>query len=133
MSPDVDWADLRSKALASAGRGYAAYSGLQVGAAGLTDTGETVVGCNVENASYGVTLCAECSLVGNLRLSGGSRLVAVSVCDSDGRRLLPCGRCRQLLMELGGARLMVDSPDGPIALGALLPRAFGPQDLPPPR
>lgn len=125
------WSQLRTEAIAAAGRAYAPYSNLQVGAAGLTDGGRLISGCNVENASYGLTLCAECGLVSALHGSGGGRLVAVSVVAADGRPLAPCGRCRQLLFEAGGAGLLLDSgPASPaVTLEQLLPGAFGPSEL----
>jgi cytidine deaminase len=95
-----------------------------VGAAALVDDGRVVTGCNVENASYGLTLCAECGLISNLRSSGGGRLVAVSVVAGDGAQLAPCGRCRQLLLEHGGPNCLLDSPDGITTIGAMLPGAF---------
>ena len=101
-----------------------------MGAAGLTDDGRVVVGCNVESASYGLTLCAECGLVSELHASGGGRLVAVSCLDGDGRMLAPCGRCRQLLLEHGGAGLLVDGAHGVKTIAELLPDAFAPSDLP---
>jgi cytidine deaminase len=127
---DLDWSGLRSAATRAAQHAYAPYSRLRVGAAGLTDTGRVVTGCNVENVSYGLTLCAECGLVSALHASGGGRLMAVTCVDGDGALLSPCGRCRQLLMEHGGPELLVDSPVGPLPLGELLPRAFGPGELP---
>jgi cytidine deaminase len=128
---DIDWEALRDAADRAGRNAYAPYSGLRVGVAGLTDTGEILVGCNVENASYGLTLCAECGLVSALAASGGGRLVAVACTAADRREvLMPCGRCRQLLHEFGGAGLLVDHPDGPLPLGELLPHAFGPDDLP---
>jgi cytidine deaminase len=126
---EVNWDELRAEALEAAGRAYAPYSGLRVGAAALVDDGEMVTGCNVENASYGLTLCAECGLVSDLYDSGGGRIVAVSIVDGDGGHLTPCGRCRQLLMESGGPDLLVDSADGPRRLDSLLPDAFTDQDL----
>ena len=125
----VDWLRLRAAAAEVAERAYAPYSRLRVGAAGQTSDGQVVVGCNVENASYGLTLCAECGLVSALHASGGGSLVAVSVMSGDGHRLLPCGRCRQLLMEAGGLGLMVDTEAGPSELGRLLPSPFTPADL----
>ncbi len=127
---NVDWPALRAAAVEAAGRAYAPYSSVRVGAAGLVDDGRVVRGCNVENASYGLTLCAECGLVSDLAVSGGGRLVAVSVVAGDGAYLAPCGRCRQLLYEAGGADLLVDTGDGgPTTLGRLLPDAFGPDDV----
>ncbi|MDP9073559.1 MAG: cytidine deaminase [Actinomycetota bacterium] len=108
---------------------YAPYSRVRVGAAGLVDDGRLIGGCNVENASYGLGLCAECGLVSALFASGGGRLMAVSVVAGDGRWLSPCGRCRQLLFEVGGDDLLVDGEGGPRPLGSLLPDAFGPEDV----
>ncbi len=122
----IDWDMLRAEATEVAQRAYAPYSKLHVGAAGLTADGRLVRGCNVENASYGLTLCAECGLVSDLHATGGGRLVAVVCVDGAGNRLAPCGRCRQLLYEAGGRELLVD--EQPIL--DLLPGAFGPDDLP---
>ncbi|TCJ94503.1 cytidine deaminase [Nocardia alba] len=127
--PEIDWNTLRDKAIRTMGSAYAPYSGFAVGAAALSADGRIVSGCNVENVSYGLTLCAECVLIGNLFVSGGGRLIAVSVTDSRGEILMPCGRCRQLLFEHGGGDLLVDHPDGPKPLAELLPYAFGPDDL----
>ncbi|AYA27229.1 cytidine deaminase [Rhodococcus rhodochrous J3] len=127
--PDIDWKMLRAKAHEVMGRAYAPYSGFPVGAAGLTVDGRMVLGCNVENVSHGLGLCAECVLVGNLIAQGGGRLRAVAVCDSRGHVLTPCGRCRQVLLEHGGPDLEVDAQGGPRRLSALLPDAFGPDDL----
>ncbi|GGK56554.1 cytidine deaminase [Nocardia camponoti] len=126
---DIEWKTLRDKAIQVMERAYAPYSRFPVGAAALSSTGAMVSGCNVENVSYGLTLCAECVLVGNLISSGGGRLIAVSVTDSRGEILMPCGRCRQMLFEHGGGDLLVDHPDGPKRLSELLPYAFGPDDL----
>jgi cytidine deaminase len=125
----VDWSRLRREAGAMTARSYAPYSGVRVGAAGLTEDGRLVVGCNVENASSGLGLCAECGLVSALHASGGGCLVAVSVVAGDGRPLPPCGRCRQLLYEAGRDSLLVDTANGPVALKRLLPEPFGPDDL----
>jgi cytidine deaminase len=125
----VDWPALRSAARAAGAHAYAPYSGLPVGAAGLVDDGRVVVGANVENASYGLTLCAECALVTALHATGGGRLVAVAVVAADGAPLTPCGRCRQLLWEHGGPSALVDAADGPRTVAALLPDAFGAADL----
>jgi cytidine deaminase len=124
-APDIDWAALRAAAADAARRAYIPYSQFPVGAAGLVDDGRVVVGCNVENASYGLTLCAECGLVSALHASGGGRLAAVAVTDPDGLDLAPCGRCRQLLHEAGGPDLPVNERP----LRELLPDAFGPDDL----
>ncbi len=123
----ISWDELWAAARQAAKAAYAPYSQLSVGAAGLVDNGRTVSGCNVENASYGLTLCAECSLVGDLHRTGGGRLVAVAVTDGDGNPLTPCGRCRQLLYEAGGAHCLVNETH---TLGDLIPGAFGPDDLP---
>jgi cytidine deaminase len=113
-----------------AANAYAPYSGLRVGAAGLTSDDRVVTGCNVENASYGLTLCAECGLVSALHAAhGNARLSAVAVVAGDGQPLLPCGRCRQLLLEAGGPGLLVDTEHGPVELSALLPAAFSGTDL----
>ena len=108
---------------------YAPYSRFKVGVAGLLDDGRIVVGCNVENASYGLGLCAECGMVSSIHASGGGTLVAVACVDQHGQALMPCGRCRQVLLEFGGPGLLIDHTAGPRTLGELLPDAFGPDDL----
>ncbi|MEP7054716.1 MAG: cytidine deaminase [Actinomycetota bacterium] len=125
----VDWKALRTAAIAVMGRAYAPYSRFPVGAAALVDDGRIVSGCNVENASYGLGLCAECGLASALAASGGGRLVAMVCVDGNGQLLAPCGRCRQVLMEFGGRELLVDRPGGPRPLGELLPEAFTADDL----
>ncbi len=125
----VDWEALRSAARAAAAGAYAPYSGLHVGAAGLTEDGRVVVGVNVENASYGLALCAECGLVSALVAGGRSALLAVAVRSAENTVLTPCGRCRQVLLEHGGVGCLVDTAAGPRPLGELLPAAFGPGDL----
>jgi cytidine deaminase len=127
---EVDWPRLRSAAAEVAALAHAPYSRLRVGAAGQAGDGRVVAGCNVENASYGLTLCAECGLVSALHASGGGTLVAVSVRTPDGAHLLPCGRCRQVLLEAGGPGLLVDTESGPVELDRLLPSAFTAVDLP---
>jgi cytidine deaminase len=126
---DVDWDALRAAAVAAMRRAYAPYSRFPVGVAGLVDDGRVVVGCNVENASYGLALCAECGMVSALHASGGGRLVAVSCVDGGGEPLMPCGRCRQLLWEHGGPGCLVDTGSGPMPMAELLPLAFGEGDL----
>ncbi|MEV0252084.1 cytidine deaminase [Nocardia sp. NPDC050712] len=126
---EIDWNVLRSNAIQVMRNAYAPYSRFPVGAAALSSDGRIVSGCNVENVSYGLGLCAECVLIGNLHSGGGGRLIAVSVTDSRGEKLMPCGRCRQLLYEHGGPELLIDHKDGPQPLRALLPDAFGPDDL----
>jgi cytidine deaminase len=150
----IDWPALRVAAAAAAERAYAPYSGLRVGAAAQASDGQVITGCNVENASYGLTLCAECGLVSALHASGAAALhasgaaalhasgeaalhasgaagplLAVAVVAGDGEPLLPCGRCRQLLLEAGGGDLLVDTAEGPVELKVLLPAAFTDTDL----
>ena len=135
----IDWDGLRATATEASARAYAPYSRLRVGAAGLTTGGRVVTGCNVENASYELTLCAECGLVSALHAAGppagadgepgAPTLAAVSVVAADGQPLLPCGRCRQLLLEAGGPALLVDTEDGPQQRSRLLPAAFGAGEL----
>jgi cytidine deaminase len=125
----VDWVALRSRATEAAASAYAPYSGLRVGAAGLVDDGRVVAGCNVENASYGLTLCAECGLVSALHASGGGQLVAVSVVAGDGMPLTPCGRCRQLLVEACAPGAVVETEGGPVLVAELLPGAFSGSDI----
>ncbi|MDP9240865.1 MAG: cytidine deaminase [Actinomycetota bacterium] len=129
MSHQPDWPALRAAAREAATHAYAPYSGFPVGAAALVDDGRVVVGCNVENASYGLGLCAECGLVSSLHATGGGRLVALACVGPDGAPLMPCGRCRQLLWEQGGAALLIDADDGPRTMSDLLPDAFDAQDL----
>ncbi|WP_049560476.1 cytidine deaminase [Nonomuraea sp. SBT364] len=125
----IDWDALRAEAAEAMRHAYAPYSKFPVGAAALVDDGRTVTGCNVENASYGVGLCAECGLVSALQASGGGRLVAFTCVDGHGELLMPCGRCRQLLYEFGGDDLLVETVDGPKPMAQILPYAFGPVDL----
>lgn len=127
--PVVDWEGLRAAAREAMTRAYAPYSRYPVGAAALVDDGRVVVGCNVENASYGVTLCAECGLVSALHASGGGRLVAFTCVDGRGEVLMPCGRCRQLLFEHGGPGLLLETVTGIRPMSEVLPDAFGPDDL----
>lgn len=126
---DIDWETLRAAATDVMRRAYVPYSKYPVGAAALVDDGRVVVGCNVENAAYGVVLCAECGVVSALHASGGGRLVALSCVDSRGVALMPCGRCRQLLWENGGPDCLVDASPGPVSMAELLPRAFDVEDL----
>jgi cytidine deaminase len=130
----IDWEDLRAAARDARDHAYAPYSKHPVGAAALTTSGRIVTGCNVENASLGITLCAECGLVSELvRTSpAGARegLVAFACVGPNLGPLLPCGRCRQLLHEHGGAGILIDRAGGPVPLGTLIPDAFGPSDIP---
>lgn len=126
---DVDWTALRAAATGMLDHAYVPYSHYPVGAAALVDDGRVVTGCNVENASYGVTLCAECGLVSSLAATGGGRLVAFTCVDGHGAVLAPCGRCRQLLFEHGGRALLVETAGGIRTMDEVLPGAFGPDDL----
>lgn len=127
--PVVDWKLLRNSAIGALASAYAPYSRFPVGAAALVDDGRIVTGCNVENVSYGLGLCAECAVVCALFSGGGGRLLALACVDADGRALMPCGRCRQLLYEHGGPTMLIDHPEGPRRLDTLLPDAFGPDDI----
>jgi cytidine deaminase len=126
----VDWPGLAARAVEAAVRAHAPYSNLHVGAAGVTGDGRVVSGCNVENASFGLTLCAECGLVSALHATGGGRLVAVAIRTDTGAPLMPCGRCRQLLWEAGGGDLLVDGDGTPRPMRDLLPGAFDAGQLP---
>ncbi|MEO9325863.1 cytidine deaminase [Nocardioides sp. C4-1] len=126
---DETWSTLKAAADDIATRAYAPYSRFHVGAAALVDDGRVVVGCNVENAAYGVTLCAECGLVSSLHATGGGRLTHFVCVNGDGDVIMPCGRCRQLLWENGGPGLLVQTPTGVLRMDAVLPQAFGPDDL----
>jgi cytidine deaminase len=129
MAAEIEWKSLRDSAISAAAHAYAPYSGFPVGAAAIADDGRIILGCNVENVSYGLGLCAECAVVCALHSTGGGRLVALSCVAADGAPLMPCGRCRQVLLEHGGPDLLIDHPDGPRTLADLLPDAFGPADL----
>ncbi len=126
---DIDWDALRDAARDAMGRAYAPYSKFPVGAAALTEDGRIVSGCNVENASYGVGLCAECALVSNLQMTGGGRLVAFACVDGNGGVLMPCGRCRQLLNEFSAPGMLLDTVSGIKTIEQVLPDAFGPRQL----
>ena len=125
----VDWDALRARATEVMHRAYAPYSRFKVGAAALVDDGRVVAGCNVENAAYGVVLCAECGLISDLVAGGGGRLVAFTCVDGHGNVLMPCGRCRQLLFEHGGPGLVLETVSGLRTMAEVLPDAFGPTDL----
>ncbi len=128
---EIPWDDVREHAIRASVTSYSPYSKVRVGAAGYTTDGRIVEGANVENASYGLTLCAECSLVSDLIRQGGGRLAAVAIVAGDHQPIAPCGRCRQLLFEHGGNGLLIDAGEGrePKHLHELLPDAFGPEDL----
>jgi cytidine deaminase len=130
-SAAIPWNELREQARHATSTSYAPYSHVSVGACAITTDGRIVVGANVENASYGLTLCAECSLVSDLARVGGGRLLAISIVAGDGKPIAPCGRCRQVLYEHGGNELLIDAGEGVAAtpLRQLLPGAFGPDDL----
>lgn len=125
----VDWGALTRYATEVMQRAYAPYSDYKVGVAGLVDDGRVVLGCNVENAAYGVALCAECGMVSALHATGGGRLVAVACVDGEGRPLMPCGRCRQLLWENGGPAMQLLTASGVRTMDEVLPDAFGADDL----
>ncbi|MFZ4107371.1 MAG: cytidine deaminase [Candidatus Planktophila sp.] len=126
---EINWEQLRTSAVAAMKTAYAPYSKFPVGVAALVNDGRIVSGCNVENASYGLGLCAECGLVSNLIATGGGRLVAILCVDGQGNYLAPCGRCRQLLFEHGGSSSLLMTDDGPQTMATMLPWAFGPDDL----
>jgi cytidine deaminase len=127
--PEVDWEALRLRAVELMHRAYAPYSRFPVGVAALVDDGRVVAGCNVENAAYGVALCAECGLVSELHATGGGRLTAVFCVGGDGQALMPCGRCRQLLWENGGPTCRLMTPEGVLPMSSVLPQAFGAHNL----
>ena len=129
MSANIDWDSIHTLAKAAMLKAYAPYSKFPVGVAALVDDGRLISGANVENASYGIGLCAECSLVSALTMSGGGLLVAIVCVDADGNFLAPCGRCRQLIFEHGGSDALLMTPDGPEKMSAMLPWAFGPENL----
>jgi cytidine deaminase len=124
-----DWDALLEAAIEAMSHAYAPYSQFKVGAAALVDDGRLVTGCNVENAAYGVTLCAECGLVSQLHITGGGRLTHFACVNGLGEVIMPCGRCRQLLFENGGPTLLVQTPLGVLPMSEVLPQAFGPDDL----
>jgi cytidine deaminase len=126
---EINWELLRNEALVAMKKAYVPYSKFPVGVAALVNDGRIVTGCNVENASYGLTLCAECGLVSSLIASGGGRLVAFACVDIAGNPLMPCGRCRQLLQEHGGSQLQLMTDQGVKPLSELLPWAFGPEEI----
>ncbi len=129
MSANIDWDAIHSLAKEAMLKAYAPYSKFPVGVAALVDDGRLISGANVENASYGIGLCAECSLVSALTMSGGGRLVAIVCVDGAGNFLAPCGRCRQLIFEHGGNEALLMTPNGPEKMSTMLPWAFGPENL----
>jgi len=129
VTDEFDWDALRDAAVEVSRRAYAPYSHYPVGAAGMADDGRVLVGCNVENAAYGVVLCAECGMVSSLHATGGGRLTRVVCVNGVGDVIMPCGRCRQLLWEHGGADLQLMTASGVRRMADVLPDAFGPEDL----
>jgi len=129
MPSDIDWQSLHAAATQIMRKAYAPYSHFKVGVAGLMDDGRIVTGCNVENASYGLTLCAECGMVSSIHATGGGTLRAIACVDQHGNSLMPCGRCRQLLWEHGSPDTAIMTPEGVLTLTDILPQAFGPADL----
>ena len=126
---EINWDALRAAAVAAMKKSYSPYSNFAVGAAALTTDGRVVSGCNIENASYGVTLCAECSLVSDLLMTGGGKLVAFTCVDANENVLMPCGRCRQLLFEHSAEGMVLETVSGFKTIREVLPDAFGPSDL----
>lgn len=129
MSTNIDWPHLRQRATEAMKTAYAPYSKFPVGVAALVDDGRVITGCNVENASYGVGLCAECGLVSTLIATGGGKLVAFDCVDGHGNTLMPCGRCRQLLYEHSAPGMILNTVSGHRTIEQVLPDAFGPRDL----
>lgn len=125
----IDWDALITQARIAMTKAYAPYSGYPVGAAAKLETGTVVSGCNVENASYGVGLCAECTLIGQLQMSGGGRITAFVCVNGSGELITPCGRCRQLLCEFSAETMYIRTAEGVLTMEELLPQAFGPKDL----
>jgi cytidine deaminase len=126
---NINWDEIKLQASKAMQNAYVPYSKFKVGVAALVNDGRIISGCNVENASYGLGLCAECGLVSNLMLSGGGRLIAVVCVDAESNYLAPCGRCRQLLFEHGGESMLLMTPEGPKEMISMLPWAFGPDNL----
>lgn len=129
MTDSIDWPRLQEEAIAALAQSYSPYSNFPVGVAGFAEDGRLVSGANIENASYGITLCAECSMVSQLFATGGGRLVAAWCVDGNGNTLMPCGRCRQLLYEHGGPQMLMMTPEGIQTMAQILPQAFGPHQL----
>lgn len=126
---EIDWAALRDAANQAMRKAYVPYSKFPVGAAALTTSGHIISGCNVENASYGLTLCAECSLVSALTMQQAGKLVAFTCVDKSGAILMPCGRCRQLLFEHSAPGMLLETVSGMKTIDEVIPDAFGPRDL----
>jgi len=129
MSTGIDWTALRSSANEALAHAYVPYSHFPVGVAALVDDGRVITGANIENASYGITLCAECSLVSALHMGGGGKLVAFTCVDGHGNTLMPCGRCRQLLFEHSADGMLLETVSGIKTIDEVIPDAFGPRTL----
>lgn len=126
---DVNWDELRDVAKVAIKNAYVPYSKFPVGVAAIVDDGRVISGCNVENASYGLTLCAECALVSSLHMTGGGKLVAFTCVDGHGNILMPCGRCRQLLFEHSAPGMLLETVSGVKTIDEVIPDAFGPRTL----
>ena len=126
---EIDWDSLRARAKEALTHAYVPYSTFPVGVAAIADDGRVLTGANVENASYGLTLCAECSLVSSLHMTGGGKLVAFTCVDGHGNALMPCGRCRQLLFEHSAEGMLLDTVSGIKTIDEVIPDAFGPRTL----
>ena len=129
MTSDIDWDSLRARAREAATHAYVPYSNFPVGVAAIVDDGRIITGANVENASYGLTLCAECALVSSLHMTGGGKLVAFTCVDGHGDALMPCGRCRQLLFEHSAHGMLLETVSGIKTIDEVIPDAFGPRTL----
>ena len=129
METVIDWAALRTAAREAMAHAYVPYSKFPVGVAAIVDDGRIITGANVENASYGLTLCAECALVSSLHMTGGGKLVAFACVDGHGNALMPCGRCRQLLYEHSADGMLLATVSGIKTIDEVLPDAFGPRTL----
>lgn len=120
--------DLARKASRNA---YAPYSGVRVGAAALAPSGKVFTGCNIENASYGLTMCAERVAIQNAVSAGEREILAVAVFSPDIHNITPCGACRQVMAQFapkkGKALVILDAPEGmrAVPLSFLLPETFG--------
>ncbi|MFO0612080.1 MAG: cytidine deaminase [Polyangiaceae bacterium] len=130
MTAPIDWPSLERSAIAVRRSAHAPYSGYQVGAALLTESGRVFAGCNVENASYGLCICAERSAVAQMVAAGESRPVAIVVATRGPKAGTPCGSCRQTLAEFAldlEIRLVVEGMPAATRttrLATLLPDAF---------
>ncbi len=126
---EIDWDALRALAAEALTHADVPDSKFPVGVAAIVDDGRIIKGANVENASYGLTLCAECALVSSLHMTGGGKLVAFACVDGHGNALMPCGRCRQLLYEHSARGMLLATVSGIKTIDEVLPDAFGPRTL----